>query len=220
MNLELDHVFVFIEPDGPEPARLAALGFQENFRRSHPGQGTSNICYFFDNAYLELLFVVDAAEARAPAVAQTRLAERACWRDNGASPIGVALRGYGPEAPLPFDTWNYETPFRPRGRPVLPVATFSDDPAQPFVFGSPGNTRPDQWTDDRKSERQTALGVGEMLHVEIVLPEAVEPAAELCALAAQSFLAVSSGPAPGVTLTLSRNAEAPLRLCLPDCRLL
>lgn len=50
MTLELDHIFVFIRPDGPEAARLEAIGLVESYRRDHPGQGTSNVCYCFENA--------------------------------------------------------------------------------------------------------------------------------------------------------------------------
>ena len=217
--MELDHLFVFIAPDGPEPKRLESLGFEVNAHRSHPGQGTRNVCYVFDNAYLELLWLVNEAEARSPAVARTQLAERAHWRQNAASPLGIALRGCGPQAPLPFETWDYHTPFRPGGRKVLPIATFSDDLAQPLVFGSPGDLRPDQWPEERQSARQSALGLREIEAVEIMLPGTVAPAEELQALADHGLLTLSSGPAQGVILTLSRDDGAPRRLSLPDCTL-
>ena len=217
--MELDHLFVFIAPNGPEPKRLESLGFEINARRSHPGQGTRNICYVFDNAYLELLWLVNEAEARSPAVARTQLAERAHWRQNAASPLGIALRGFGPQAPLPFETWDYRPPYRPGGRKVLPIAAFSDDLAQPLVFGSPGDLRPDQWPEERQSARQSALGLREIAAVEVILPAAVAPAEELQALADQGLLKLSSGPAQGVILTLSREDGTPLRLSLPDCTL-
>ncbi|HIC81473.1 MAG TPA: hypothetical protein EYH07_19055 [Kiloniellaceae bacterium] len=218
--MELDHLFVFIAPDGPEPKRLESLGFEVNVRRSHPGQGTRNVCYVFDNAYLELLWLVDEAEARSPAVGRTQLAERARWRENAASPLGIALRGYGPQAPLPFKTWDYHPPFRPGGRKVLPIAAFSDDLAQPLVFGSPGDLRPDHWPEERQSGRQRALRIREIETVEVILPAAVAPAEELQALAHHGLLKLSSGPAQGIVLTLSRDDGAPLRLSLPDCVLL
>ncbi len=217
--MELDHLFVFIAPDGPEPKRLESLGFEINARRNHPGQGTCNVCYVFDNAYLELLWLVNEAEARSPAVARTQLAERARWRENAASPLGIALRGFGPRAPLPFETWDYHPPYRPGGRKVLPIAAFSDDLAQPLVFGSPGDLRPDQWPEERQSARQRALGLREIETVEIMLPDSVAPAEALQALADQGLLKLSSGPAQGIILTLSHEDGAPRRLSLPDCTL-
>lgn len=214
--MDLDHVFFFVSPQGPEPKALADLGLRESFRRAHPGQGTANLCYCFDNAYLELLWLTDAAAARSPGVARTGLAERAGWRHNGACPFGLALRG----ETLPFPAWDYRPAYLPEGRSI-PVAGFSNDLAQPFVFLSPGRRRPDQWDDGRAGQRQQAAGLREISAIELILPAGVTPAAELDALSAESWLQVTlDHDAPRVVLTLTREAGAPLRLQLPDCRLL
>lgn len=55
-SLALDHLFVFVEPGAPERAALERAGLRESFRRRHPGQRTANVCFCFDNAYLELLW--------------------------------------------------------------------------------------------------------------------------------------------------------------------
>ncbi|MEO0814134.1 MAG: VOC family protein, partial [Myxococcota bacterium] len=62
--LELDHVFVMISDGVRQHRALEALGLVETYRRIHPGQGTKNICYAFENAFLELLWVHDEHEAR------------------------------------------------------------------------------------------------------------------------------------------------------------
>ena len=36
--MEIDHLFVFVEPDGAELAYLNSLGLVETYRRAHPGQ--------------------------------------------------------------------------------------------------------------------------------------------------------------------------------------
>ncbi len=214
--MELDHLFLFIPPQGPEPAALDALGLRESYRRSHPGQGTANLCCCFDNAYLELLWLTDAAEARAPGVARTGLAERARWRENGACPFGLALRG---EA-LPFPAWDYRPAYLPEDLSI-PVAAFSDDPAQPLVFLSPGRQRPEQWDNGRAGRRQQAAGLREIAAVELILPAGITPAAELEGLSAEGWLRITqNGDSPQLILTLTRDAGAPLRLQLPDCRLL
>ena len=123
MTLELDHIFVHVQPAGPEAERLEALGLVESYRRTHPGQGTSNICYCFDNAFLELLWLIDEAEALSPAIARTQLAERSHWRASGASPFGLALRRQSDETVLPFPTWGYRPPL-PAARPLHPGRRF------------------------------------------------------------------------------------------------
>ena len=42
MNLEIDHVFILVEPGAKVADRLLPLGFEESFGRDHPGQGTFN----------------------------------------------------------------------------------------------------------------------------------------------------------------------------------
>ena len=75
--VELDHVFVMVRPGAPEAeaAALARAGLCESFRRDHPGQGTTNLCCCFDNAYLELLWLNNPAEALAPPAARLQLAD-------------------------------------------------------------------------------------------------------------------------------------------------
>jgi len=53
--IEIDHPFLFFLPGGAEISRLAQLGFVETCRRTHPGQGTANVCCCFNTLYLELL---------------------------------------------------------------------------------------------------------------------------------------------------------------------
>jgi hypothetical protein len=54
--VELDHIFLMVRPGALEASGLARAGLCESFRRDHPGQGSSNLCYCFDNAHLELLW--------------------------------------------------------------------------------------------------------------------------------------------------------------------
>ncbi len=220
--MNLDHIFLFATPEEPEATALADLGLVESFRRDHPGQGTGNLCYCFDNAYLELLRLTDEAEARAPGVSRLHLAERARWRDSGACPFGIALRG-APSLPfpaLPFPSWDYRPAYLPEGKSI-PIAVFSDDAAQPLVFLSPGDRRPDQWDDGRAGARQTAAGLGEIFEIELILPRGTAPAGELGALARENWFTVTQGgQSPQMILTLTRAKDAPLRLLLPDCRVL
>lgn len=215
--MELCHVFMFVAPGAPEAERLAAVGLHESFRREHPGQGTANLCYCFDNAYLELLWVADASALAAPAVARTGLAERAAWRLGDASPFGIAVRTEGPDEPLPFDTWHYRPPYLPAGVSVS-VAVDSADPLQPMVFRSPGGVRPDRWKDGRAGRRQRSAGLAEVTMVEVALGAQAKPSRALAALAAAGIVEIAppSADGPGLRLTLSgADGAPPACLALP-----
>lgn len=165
----VDHVFAWCQPSEAAPGgRLAAVladaGLVPSYRRRHVGQGTANVCYCFDNLYLELLFVVDRRELGEGPAEAIGLAARASAATTGGSPFGVALRG-----PLPGASRPYRFDGLPPGL-VIPVSAACRDPLLPFVFGSPGQSPPAAWTDGRAGARQTAAGLGAVSAVTLCLP--------------------------------------------------
>ncbi len=212
-TLELCHLFLFVAPQAPEAQVLNDLGLKESYRRAHPGQGTANICYCFDNAFLELLWVTDRAEITSSGIQRSGLAERADWRSNGANPFGIAVRSSNPP---PFQTWPYKPPYVPEGHSI-PVARSSDRPEQPLVFVSPGNARPDEWSDGRAGSRQSHTKLSEIIGLEIFLGEGVSACSELETLVEAGLVTLGSGPGPRAILTVSqRDSGAPKRLELPS----
>jgi hypothetical protein len=138
MSHVLDHVFVLCAQGAPEAEALARFGIREGSGNTHPGQGTACRRFFFRNAYLELLWVHDAAEAQSPTSLPTRLFERWSARHAGASPFGVVLRSAGPGASEPpFAAWPYRPSYLP---PELPIdvaeGTLLSEP-ELFYFRSP-----------------------------------------------------------------------------------
>lgn len=217
-GLALCHIFVFVEPDAPEAELLNGLNLRESCRREHPGQGTANVCYCFDNAFLELLWVTDRAAITSPVIARTGLAARADWRSNGANPFGIALRG---DNPAPFPTWHYTPPYLPEGMSI-PVALSSDQPEQPLLFKSPGNARPDQWKDGRAGQRQVAAGLSEISALELTLAQGVVPSPALRALVDLGILTLAAeepDARPALVLTISQSDGGPdRRLELPTMK--
>ena len=132
MSLKFHHVFVLAGPGVPEADALVDAGFIEGSSNTHPGQGTRNRRFFFENGMLEFLWVCDKDEVRSPAIARTALWERSRWQQSGACPFGIAFAGEPP-----FPTWDYRPPYLPEGTSIR-VAEFSTDPAMPFVFVMPG----------------------------------------------------------------------------------
>jgi hypothetical protein len=61
--MEIDHIFICAQPGAPEAEALVRFGLVEGSGNTHPGQGTANRRFFFDNAFIELLWLVNAAEA-------------------------------------------------------------------------------------------------------------------------------------------------------------
>ena len=148
MTLEVDHVFICCSPGAPEAEALVRLGLREGSPNTHPGQGTANRRFFFDNAFLELLWVSDSAEALSAQTLPTRLWERCSSRTSGGCPFGIVFRpsslSSAQAVSPPFTTWSYHPNYLPSGLAIefaegtsleepeliyLPFARYSGPPA-------------------------------------------------------------------------------------------
>jgi hypothetical protein len=184
--VELDHLFVCVREGGPEAECLPDFGLKEGAPNTHPGQGTANRRFFFHNAFLELVWVADPAEAQSPLVQRTSLWERWSQRDHGAAPFGIGVRpSPGVAAAPPFATWQYHPPYLPPEL-AIDMATSSHIAAEPLLFHLAFGRRPDP-NDPNPARRQPldhAAGLREITRVRVVGPAYRAPSSELCALAA------------------------------------
>jgi hypothetical protein len=115
-GLELDHVFIGCTAGAPEGDALQHLGLVEGSGNTHPGQGTANRRFFFDNFMLELVWVSDPGEAQSERTRRTRLWDRLQRQDPEVSPFGIIFKPSGSEAPVaPFPTWSYTPAYLPPG---------------------------------------------------------------------------------------------------------
>ncbi|WP_157139041.1 VOC family protein [Asticcacaulis biprosthecium] len=184
--MELDHVFIFCGPEDGLEERLKAAGFVETYRRCHPGQGTENICFCFDNAFIELLWVSDEAEVRSSAIARTGLFERSRYIDLGTCPFGIAWRGNSN-----ISTWPYRPPYLPKPM-AIDVATDGDAAQQPMMFRSPGDSPPISWPDERRGNLQRQAGFQSVRIREFVMPANTPPSTALQLLAKNLGFAISN----------------------------
>ncbi len=112
----MDHAFIGCRALAPEGDALLRLGFVEGSSNTHPGQGTANRRFYFDNFMLELVWVADPDEARNERTRRTRLWERCEVKDSQVSPFGIIFRSTStPPAPAPFATWSYTPVYLPPG---------------------------------------------------------------------------------------------------------
>lgn len=136
MSFQLDHVFVASSVDAPEIQVLDEAGFVEGPAHDHPGQGTASRGIFFENAYLELIWLTDARAASTPPVSRTGLAHRADPRGD-ASPFGFGLRSpCEPASDPPFETWGYSPAYLPDGF-AFAMGANSEELGEPLVFVLP-----------------------------------------------------------------------------------
>ena len=214
MTYALDHVFVCCAEGAPEAERLIHLGLTEGAPNTHPGQGTACRRFFFRNAYLELLWVADAAEAQREPARATRLFERWAGRRSGGSPFGIVFRPASPSAPgrPPFPTWPYRPSYLPPGL-AIELAT-GTSLAEPELFYIPLHRSP------ALSREPTAhrVALSDVTRATVTLPAAVSPSPAARAVAATGLLSFTSGDAHHLQLTFdaaASNRSADLRPALP-----
>lgn len=178
--LELDHFFVFTQPQAPEADDVIALGFKEGSRNVHPGQGTANRRIFCRNAMIEFLWVKDPAETETPEIAPMQFLARSNYRQSGYSPFGIGLR-YRSEIKdearsLPFDTWAYRPSYLP---PHLQFEFAYTHLQEPLIFVLPfANTRPDTQPPEKRQPLDHPNQLQEITGLHITLPavETLSPA--------------------------------------------
>ncbi len=193
MAIEFDHLFICTDI-GADVAvdRLTAWGLLEGSPNTHPGQGTANRRFFFDNAMLELLWVEDAIAARSPQVERMGLWERWEGRKGLACPFGICVRSTGDPGETAFPIWAYQPTYLPPGVSIA-AGTNSKIVTEPLLFQIPFGQRPDRYTDSKIQPLAHPIGVREITRVEIISPHASDRSPALQALLATDLVKLRWG---------------------------
>ena len=136
MDIKLDHIFIFCKPNASEADQLLHAGFMEAESNTHPGQGTQNRRFYFNNLMLEFLWVYNEKEVRSNLTSPTRLWERANSKQNAYCPFGLALSATenNPEPEVrPFPAWSYKPIFLPENASIF-IAENNHKPQEPMIF--------------------------------------------------------------------------------------
>jgi hypothetical protein len=159
MSIELDHFFICTDVGAPEADRLVEIGLIEGTPNRHPGQGTASRRFFFENAFLELVWVENSTEARSDSVRRTGLWERWSGRNGVALPFGVGFRPKAAsETILPFQSWEYRPPYLPAPL-AIHMAENSEIATEPLLFFLSFGRRPDIADPARRQPRDHPAGV-------------------------------------------------------------
>lgn len=166
--METDHIFIAVNDHGQGAEALQALGLVEGTPNTHPGQGTANRRFFLRNAFIELLYLTDEAEAQSQLTAPTRLYDRLKGSDGVAAPFGVCFRpSTEGETPL-FPVWEYRPVYLPA---ALKVEVGQAPVSEPMWFFLGFAKRPDEAPIERAQPLAHPNGFREMTAVRITTPD-------------------------------------------------
>jgi Glyoxalase-like domain len=213
--MELDHIFVLTTQPDIDIEKLKAMDITETYRREHIGQGTSNACFAFENAFLELLWITDQQQARSPQIARTGLFERSQWQTHQTCPFGVAWRNHDLAIPM----WEFKPPYLPPSLSIQ-VANDSDDLTQPMMFTFPGSLPPSSWSADKHKNFQYAGGYTKIEGIELTLPNGIKPSPALQDIAQRMSpqLKLSKSISYGLRIQIGKSNGEAFALNLPGVR--
>lgn len=134
--MDVHHIFIFSNSKGEETDELVNSGLSEGSFRVHKGQGTQNRKFYFQNFYLEILWVIDNNEFRSPLTSSAKLCDRADYQKNGYSPFGLCLVNSSENDILFQNSFKYSPEFLPEGV-SFDVITNENTPYLPWTFRPP-----------------------------------------------------------------------------------
>ncbi len=134
--MKIDHIFIFTADDGKAADVLVNAGFTEGSSRVHSGQGTTNRKFYFDNFFLEILWVHNAAEIKAEPIKSTGLWQRAKFYKNEFSRFGLCMVNDKTTDKLFEHANQYQPNYFPAGKTIAFFKN-EDQPSLPWTFRLP-----------------------------------------------------------------------------------
>lgn len=172
--MELDHIFIFTQHAEQVASALQSFGLSEGTANVHPGQGTACRRFFFQNAYIELAWVINIAEIKNPVIERTKLWERSQHSLTHFCPFGLCFRtNQQPEQAVDLifeDGWRYHSSYLPEGQ-FANIASNEDFPAEPMLFEMPFfGLAPKDYPLEKKQSLTHATGFHQLTKVSFTLP--------------------------------------------------
>lgn len=169
MALAIDHIFIATQVNAPEAELLTAFGLSEGTPNQHVGQGTANRRFFFENTFLELLWITDVTEAQSELVKPTHLYERLNQQNPSISPFGICFRPTTQtDSAIPFPCWNYQPSYLP---PHLSIPMASNNLlTEPLWFVLLFGAAPSSFNAEKRQPLEHTKGFKQLTSVRISQP--------------------------------------------------
>ncbi len=134
--MNIDHIFIFTDDNGKVADELLDFGLTEGSSRVHVGQGTTNRKFYFNNFFLEILWVHDEGEIKSEQTEQTGLWQRAEFKANNFSPFGLCILNNNKTEQLFENAFKYQPQYFPQGQ-TIGILKNNFQPDLPWTFQLP-----------------------------------------------------------------------------------
>ncbi|TAF77497.1 MAG: hypothetical protein EAZ53_02535 [Bacteroidetes bacterium] len=134
--MDADHIFIFTDDNGKIADELVKFGLKEGSNRIHVGQGTANRKFYFDNFFLEILWVHNENEIKSETVKPTGLWQRADFKTSKFSPFGLCIVNTNETDQFFENAFKYQPDYFPQGL-TIDILKNENQPRLPWTFRLP-----------------------------------------------------------------------------------
>jgi hypothetical protein len=134
--MNIDHIFIFSDDNGKVADELVEFGLTEGSNRVHVGQGTTNRKFYFDNFFLEILWVHNETEIKSELTKPTGLWQRADFKINNFSPFGLCIVNTDETEQVFENAFKYQPDYFPQGL-TIDIIKNEFQPNLPWTFRLP-----------------------------------------------------------------------------------
>jgi Glyoxalase-like domain len=134
--MNADHIFIFTNDQGKIADQLVEFGLTEGSNRVHAGQGTANRKFYFENFFLEILWVHNETEINSELIKPVGLWQRANYRINDFSPFGLCIVNTDETDRLFENAHKYQPIYFPDGM-TIDILKNEHQPCFPWTFRLP-----------------------------------------------------------------------------------
>ena len=142
--MRIDHIFIFTDDNGKVADELVRFGLTEGSNRVHAGQGTTNRKFYFDNFFLEILWVHNVNDIKSDKTRSMGLWQRSEYKTNFFSPFGLCLVNSDDTATIFKNAFKYQPDYFPQGMEI-DIIKNEDQTDLPWTFRLPfkGQKKPE-----------------------------------------------------------------------------
>lgn len=150
-KMNTDHIFIFTNDKGKIADQLVEFGLTEGSNRVHVGQGTTNRKFYFDNFFLEILWVHNETEINSELIKPIGLWQRANYQSNDFSPFGLCVVNTDDTDRFFENAHKYQPSYFPDGM-TIDILRNEHQPSFPWTFRLPFKGKTGNETEPTKHE--------------------------------------------------------------------
>ena len=209
--LEVDHIFICTTKDAESISVLQELGLHcSNQAVQHFKQGTASKIIFFENTYLELIWIEDKHLVEQQSVhTGVHTLIRLHGQHTRASPFGVGLRRKFNHGNLRFHSNLYWSEWMRSQMSISFAAENLVNQEEPFCFMIPDSIALTAWLDPSLTAHQKLishpLGVKKLTSVKITINSDKHLTDAISLLSTHSAVAIERGESPLLELTFDEG---------------